>query len=287
MASPTKVRGLEARTSLSEAARKLSSARLTDALRLAGHLTPELDTNLLHDLRVAVRRLRAALGLFDDGLDGLERRAKELQDALGAVRDLQVEIAWLESLGLPAERIQPLIAERQAEVAERARVLLELLPGWQAAQRLPKRALDHLEGRLGGKDMRQALRRRLRKVEKRFAGLHLAFSVRGAHEARIAVKKLRYVTELLDPAFPKAAALLMRQLVPLQGDLGDLHDSDVWSAHWSREAGQREGASREAALAVTRAADGCRRNAVAALRRELARWRKAKVGPRVRRQLEN
>jgi CHAD domain-containing protein len=287
MPGPTKVRGLGPRTPLSEAARRLVSARLGDALRSAARLSSELEPEMLHDLRVAVRRLRAALGVFDHGLDRLALRAKELQDALGAVRDLQVEIAWLGSIGLSQAEIEPLIAERQAEISERARVLEELLPSWRVAQRLPAGALDHLSGKLGGKETRRALRRRLRKVERRFAELHLAFSVRGAHEARIAVKKLRYVTELLSTAFPEAGELLLRHLVPLQRDLGDLHDSDVWSAHWGREAGQREGASRDAALSVTRAADGRRRNAVAAVRRELARWHKAKVGARVIHQVED
>ena len=48
----------------------------------------------IHDMRVAVRRLRAGLRLL--GLREMDAPVKELQDALGGVRDLQVQIAWLQ-----------------------------------------------------------------------------------------------------------------------------------------------------------------------------------------------
>src|SRR2546430_2964149 len=54
---------------------------------------PEQDA--VHDMRVATRRLRAALRVLR--LGKLDRRVKALQDALGAVRDLQLQIEWLRS----------------------------------------------------------------------------------------------------------------------------------------------------------------------------------------------
>src|SRR6266852_9522335 len=48
----------------------------------------------VHDMRVASRLLRAALRLLR--LDELDPPVKKLQDALGDVRDLQLQIAWFE-----------------------------------------------------------------------------------------------------------------------------------------------------------------------------------------------
>ncbi|HMB70112.1 MAG TPA: CHAD domain-containing protein, partial [bacterium] len=57
------------------------------------------DPEELHDLRVAIRRLRAALRLYRDHLPGKARRfgreLKRIGAALGDVRDLDVQIEWL------------------------------------------------------------------------------------------------------------------------------------------------------------------------------------------------
>jgi CHAD domain-containing protein len=135
--------------------------------------------------------------------------------------------------------------------------------------------------------MRRALLRSLRKVEERFERLRAAHDPRTAHEARIAVKKLRYVAELLDSAFAEAAAVLRPFLVSAQGDLGDLHDGDVWSAHWAAEAVHLDGPMRKAALDVARLADRHRRKALTAVRRDLARWVDEEVVSRVKGCLED
>jgi CHAD domain-containing protein len=46
----------------------------------------------VHDMRVATRRLRAALRLLR--MRELDPPVKKLQDALGGVRDLQLQIVW-------------------------------------------------------------------------------------------------------------------------------------------------------------------------------------------------
>ena len=48
----------------------------------------------VHEMRVAARRLRAALRVLQ--LRELDPKVKALQDALGEVRDLQLQIDWLQ-----------------------------------------------------------------------------------------------------------------------------------------------------------------------------------------------
>src|SRR3989442_13120155 len=54
-------------------------------------VVPEKDA--VHEMRVAARRLRATLRLLR--LEKLDPKVKALQDALGEVRDLQLQIDWL------------------------------------------------------------------------------------------------------------------------------------------------------------------------------------------------
>src|SRR5512144_937462 len=102
MSKPTEVPGLGPSTPLSVAGPLLVRARLADVRRYEGALSGdgEPDPDAVHDMRVAARRLRAALQLFGDAaLLALERQVKMLQDALGAVRDVQVQREWLRGAG--------------------------------------------------------------------------------------------------------------------------------------------------------------------------------------------
>src|SRR5512144_1265991 len=108
MAKPTPVRGLDAATPLPEAARAFLGARLADVQRHLGMLGPRLDSEEVHDARVASRRLRAALTLFGD--DKRVRRADRvvsaLQDALGEVRDLHVQLDAFAAMGEQAAPLE-------------------------------------------------------------------------------------------------------------------------------------------------------------------------------------
>src|SRR5438552_3148705 len=114
----------------------------------------------VHDMRVAIRRLRATLRLLR--LRELDAPVKKLQDALGDVRDLQLQIDWLrgrdEALRARREKALP-AAERRLEAALRtwrSRTLPRLLQaaeaaGFPAPKKLGKilrKRLDRFEERL-------------------------------------------------------------------------------------------------------------------------------------------
>ncbi len=90
------------------------------------------DPEALHDMRVASRRLRAAVEAFSVCYRGKEwarvvRQTKELTGALGAARDSDVLIGWIEAYArsvppdeLPAIEVfaEKLRAERETHRAE-------------------------------------------------------------------------------------------------------------------------------------------------------------------------
>ncbi len=195
-------------------------------------------------MRVATRRLRAALQLFGAPQD-LSRELKELQDALGAVRDAQLHARWLGSeLRQRTAGLAAAMRRFRAETAGRV-AQLELAP----------------RGRLGGHRMRRQLRRKLRAVEDLMGH---PLDPKGAHRLRIAVKKLRYRAELLPL---KKLEGLLDELEPLQEALGELHDLDFRrTLNPAFDLQPRE--AKAAALAIV-----------------LERWRRCEVARAVRRAL--
>lgn len=71
------------------------------------------DVEALHDMRVASRRLRAAMSVFESAFPAkefrpLEREAARVTDSLGAVRDADVQIEYLSKQrdqASPAEKV--------------------------------------------------------------------------------------------------------------------------------------------------------------------------------------
>lgn len=120
---------------------------------LLGHAAGVLDTSdieRVHDMRVATRRLRAALEVFrpcfpKDEFKPVLREVKALADALGERRDRDVTIAALEQFG------ESLAAPDRPGVAS----LVEKLEGEQAeaneglAPFVERARLDALRDRLG------------------------------------------------------------------------------------------------------------------------------------------
>ena len=233
MAKPTPSPGLHRDTPARQAARQWIAARAEDVRHHAGRAARALEEEPVHDLRVALRRLRAACALFGKReLRKAGERLKRAQDAAGVLRDLQV----LRGLAVqgpsrsrharPGARWDLQLAQAQDEaglelLTELARLNSRTLPAVFAALER-----DEVPGRLGGRRLRARFAALLKATEARLWPA-LPLSAAGAHRLRIAVKKLRYAAELLAPARPKALAALTLALTPLQDALGKLHDADV------------------------------------------------------------
>ena len=236
MAAPRPVRGLRASTRLVDAAPAFLAARLADVQQHCAALGERLTPERVHNVRVSLRRLRGAVRLFGKGKAA--RRAdgelRGFQAALGALRDLQVQLAGLSRLErkLPPEEaavvvhVRASLEKARPSSAEAAR---EALAHWEKRGARSIARLEGLrpKGRLGGHRLRKRLVRQLETLEE-CAGAALADPGPGPmHQLRIVVKRFRYALEFLEPAMPVETAEIRTELFPLQTTLGDLHDLDI------------------------------------------------------------
>lgn len=203
----------------------------------------------VHEMRVAVRRLRSVIRDFAEIADTSplsESRSelKKLADALGAVRDADVKINALEKLRPKSKhRLRDGIDKMIGRAtAERERGFVELAP------HLSPDELDGLERRFETaldnsidnrdlfirKDMETAIGEIISNRIDDFSELtdcfHDAFSRRRIHKLRIAGKHLRYAVELFSLHPERGANEYAEEIALMQAELGKLHDCDVWIA---------------------------------------------------------
>ncbi|SKA32043.1 CHAD domain-containing protein [Enhydrobacter aerosaccus] len=197
----------------------------------------------IHQTRVALRRLRAALTLFRDAVPGpvqqrlvrsMAAEARWLAGECGPSRDLYVFMT--ESLQEP-----PLLVKRIANRLARSHLdrAREALAGARFAafeEQLAAfiEAPSSTTGRLD-EFAREMLEKRHGKVERR--GRKLAsLDTEQLHRLRIAIKKLRYASGFLRAAFPtpdfdsRAMNAYIDATARLQNALGALNDREV-AAH--------------------------------------------------------
>ena len=209
----------------------------------------QLDTEFLHDFRVAVRRARSVLGQIDDVLpfdeaEHLEREVQWLGAVTGPLRDLDVFQLRLPEYGrelspTSCEHLSPLrefLEERQA--AEQTRVVTaldskryrELVESWRSLATgepvpavLPSRAFQPVLEVVSDR-----IWTRFRKVLDRGLAIRPETPASEVHRVRIECKKLRNLLELFRSLYDAtevdpAVASLKR----LQTNLGDFNDYEV------------------------------------------------------------
>jgi CHAD domain-containing protein len=205
----------------------------------------DIDSEFLHDLRVAVRRTRSTLKLAGDVLpDGLASRFrpefKWLGDLTTPTRDLDVYLLGFDAMaaGLvaasPAE-LRPfhdqLARRRAAEQRQLARGLRntrfsKLTADWRealggaAATRKARPAAAQLAGR------------RIRKAHRRVLADGAAITAASApelmHDLRKRCKDLRYLLEIFGSLYdPGEHWQAVRELKSLQDCLGEFQDTEV------------------------------------------------------------
>lgn len=198
---------------------------LVRALPAAGRGDPDA----IHHARVATRRLREVLPLVEPGARGrkLRRRMRRLTRALGPVRELDVALETLDALASEVPRPavalfrQVLRRERRRLYAVMSREVARVDP---ATLRRLAVAAAHRSRRVGtaGRTSRRA--GRLRSAIESAGSIYLPDRL---HEARIAVKKLRYALELARDVSGARATARLRRLKAAQDLLGRMHDLEV------------------------------------------------------------
>ncbi|HUL38768.1 MAG TPA: YfcE family phosphodiesterase [Methanomassiliicoccales archaeon] len=227
------------------------TAQLEALMKEGEGVLAQKDVENVHRMRVASRRVRAALETFEDCLpaDRAGSWRKEMRlvtRALGAARDADVQIGFLKG-AMPSSRPEDKPGMRMVldlKTKERAGLQLPLVKILQDLERngLPREMLDFFR-----KEKENALKARVPhrspmafekawervhgKVEELTAHepyVHQEDAVAEHHAMRISAKRLRYALELVHPLFDDGLEQEIAQVKKLQELLGDLHDCDVW-----------------------------------------------------------
>lgn len=239
-------------------------------------VTDTKDPEGIHQMRVALRRMRSALRLFRkllpvDQYNEIVGELRWLTNALGPARDWDVfsteivgpvldHMPGHEGLGILKRRaeVRRGRARKTAQEAAASPRFTEIvlnLSAWMADKAWRNQPLSEESARLFAPARgfaSEALRKRFKSVRR--LGKHIeTLPVPERHELRIEVKKLRYAIEffggLYDTATVKAFS---KRLASLQDDLGYLNDVAV-AAHL---AGEVAAASRDPERGPLHAAEG-------------------------------
>jgi len=248
-----------------EAVKRIHRTLLGTILANEDGVRRDLDSEFLHDFRVAVRRTRSALGQVKGVLPApvLEHFRGEfswLGKATGPTRDLDV---YLLKIGgykefLPEgvrEDLAPLeafLAERQKKEqarlvraldSERYRALVE---GWRhfldgeildGAAEEPEGERPANAERPIGEVASERIWKVYRRVEKRGSRIDDDSPAERLHQLRIDCKKLRYLLEFFRHLYPAdEVGRLIKALKKLQDLLGDFNDYEVQQEHLERYA---------------------------------------------------
>lgn len=211
------------------------------------------DVEFVHEMRVATRRLRAAMRVFRKSAAGQFKaesaRIGALADALGQVRDADVFLEFLATYGKKAKpahrrtlKAIVLVERRKRQAGNRKLIALcesdsqrQFLHGLTRTLHAPVGAAGGL--RRAGKSAKRPLWREARRAMRRAFSVVLQYdrplqdlSSDEQHQLRIACKKLRYTAEFFGHLYPERLQTLIATMVRLQDLLGEAHDADVFSA---------------------------------------------------------
>jgi CHAD domain-containing protein len=204
-----------------------------------------IDTEFLHDLRVAVRRTRSILKLAGDVLPGdlAERFSPEfkwLGDLTTPVRDLDVYLLELDTMAGRLTSANPseldpfrtfLVRHRAAERRRlvrglRSRRFNELITEWRGA--LAQVAAESNGEPTVAALARQRIGRAYRNAVRRGKRIDADSPSEHVHALRKRCKELRYLLEVFRPVCARAPhRRLLKELKALQDTLGEFQDGEV------------------------------------------------------------
>lgn len=225
------------------------------------------DIEHLHRMRVALRRMRAAMNTFracfsDRWFRKVFSATRDVTRALGEARDADVQIAFLKKLRKRARRASPEdgASGRDHSKPDNAGAIRHLLGNLrrqrERCQKQVISALDayenqkipdliraaasayaqkHGQRRAAGRNQSTLTVLAAEHIGRCLADLHsygpfvqYPDAIAEHHAMRIAAKHLRYTMEIFSPLYRLGLRKYIARVAVLQGLLGDLHDTDVW-----------------------------------------------------------
>ena len=208
------------------------------------------DIEPVHQLRVTARRLRTGINHFrtylpDKKTRKFEDEIRRLGSALGKARDLDTQIDTLNALY--NDKLDPKFKPGYR------RLLLRLKQRRMKRQKKIEQTLDEIQENRVFSKMKQYLEQAAAGAEeiylftpslydKAFAAINadledfLSFEkfvgssedIEKLHAMRIAGKHLRYSMEIFSPVYKDALVPHIQYMKDIQGQLGRMHDDDVW-----------------------------------------------------------
>lgn len=231
-----------------DAASDIIAAYLPVARQNETGIIEDIDTEFLHDYRIALRKIRSVLSLFkgvysEDQTRDLKARFSALMAPTGQLRDLDVYLLdrggfydlLPDSLHRGLDRMFDMFAEERQDTHKalsrhlRSKAydreidkLAKLFDSRKKLQRGPNADLPAYDFAC------KLIWKRYRKICKVAAGLDADSADEEVHQLRIHCKKLRYLMEFFGPVFPESDfKKLIKPLKRLQDNLGLFNDSSV------------------------------------------------------------
>jgi CHAD domain-containing protein len=205
------------------------------------------DPEELHQLRVTARRLDATLGLFKRHLPAplvrARKKAKSLLRALGATRDLDVQLeglqAYCEELSQEERQALEPLRERLTVERERARGRMLRALDSEPTRRWIETLTAATEAPVAAAAatatvaavMPGRVRRRFRRLRKAVRQLAADSSMDDYHKVRRRAKQLRYALESGAMTYGKPGEEMLKALRRMQDKLGAYQDANMARAH--------------------------------------------------------
>jgi CHAD domain-containing protein len=200
------------------------------------------DKDVVHDLRVAIRRCRSVGAVMrevdpDPAWHELRRLPKNLFRKLGALRDAQIMNAWVAEHGAENDKLRLQLHEAfhsqeqtLTDQASRAAGKFDEKSWKRLSRKLAKRARLVPPSSLAAQCLAVERYNEAKQLHQKALRVQKPDSW---HALRIALKKFRYTTESLLPQhYEKWSANLKK----LQDILGEVHDLDVLTGILKQEA---------------------------------------------------
>jgi CHAD domain-containing protein len=246
MANPGKIKHVRGTLRWPTAAEKILAGRVVDVFSHEAGVREGSDPEAVHDIRVALRRLQAAMRMFracypPRKLRRYRLRLRKLLRALGAVRDEDILIDALSNHGKAApeavnKTLARLVAERRT-VQQQERVKSLLLLDKLRRANFAENLLTFVKGARGFKradlqgpfttEAAGIAQKALAVWDERRKQVQGRDDLESLHQMRIAVKRLRYTLELSRLANGDLYPGCLGRLTEMQQVLGDLHDADM------------------------------------------------------------
>ncbi|MCL5099235.1 MAG: CHAD domain-containing protein [Candidatus Omnitrophica bacterium] len=244
------------------------AARLEQSVKVRGRVYRRrlqrcqkgFSTDSVHDLRIALRRLIAALTVLNaivpvTRLNQAKQWLKKQLKDLSQLRDAQIQLQYVRGLEADHRELRPFLAhltqQESSLVREAEKRVCRIKPA-RTMKRIKAGRRRFRRDFVAGADSANPARPLRELVVSAYAGVRRcrcmveADAPKTLHRLRVALKKFRYMSEALQPVLPEITAAQLKSMQRFQMSLGWIQDLRVLLDNL--RAFVRRGSRRDAAL---------------------------------------